>query len=489
MEEEKTSADKLLENIYDKSLKEYSEFIKMSFKDLVILTKDDKEVFLDLYYNRDTEFIEMKSILRNIRNRGDNILILGQAGSGKSSFMYKVFYEIEGLEEYKLYPIIADFWISMDKNFLLINFIGSLIKYFEKMDCPCNKTKDNIYDNIYDNIHLLKSHLANLTEKDLSKHLIIFLDDFDYIEKEFLFDVLEIFMGFGIHQNATLVLSARPHLYASIKEYDNRIAKNFIRDVHRIDLTRLDIKKLITRRLAIILIENEKKLSPTKWWERITGQESPYLKLLNKMGIDNIKDLRKISIPFTDLYINFIRCITDNNIRETFDMVHDSLIYILANYNKLETVKEKDDFEMVDKKEIPREVALQLFFDNENSKYKIINLHKDRSQKTKNSLFFNMLEAIKVFREINESLYSAMSRLGHNKKDVDWAIEKLKDPSLALITPSKVIPRSVKSRVDRYPEYKITKKGDYYLTNLSYWEEYINRCGTYGQSLNEILSS
>ncbi len=484
--EEKTQ-NQLLEEIYNKHIKEYSEFIKISFQDLVSLSRNEKDVFLDLYYNRDTETNEMKSILKNVRNRGNNILIMGDAGSGKSSFMYKVFYEIELLTDYQLYPIIVDYQESVDIDHLFKTFIDNMITYFNVMERPCNQTKDNTNENITHNIHLLKTHLATQKTTDLVKHLVILLDDFDYVEQHHLFDLLELFMGFGVHPNATLVLAVRPPLFTAINEYDNRFAKNFTRDVHKIELSRLDVKRLISKRLAIILIENQKKHGLTKWWERISGKESPYLKLLKKMGIENIEDLNKISIPFTDLYLNFIRCITDSNIREIFEIVHDSLIYVLSNYNKLDTVIELDDLEHVEKKEIPMEAAMKLFYDNENATFKIININKYRARKTNNSLFYNTMEGVKLYGELHETFYEAMTRLGHSKKDVDWAITKLKSPEYKLISASKIIPSSVKTKVDKYPEYKISKKGDYYLTNLCYWKEFISRCGPFGTSLSEII--
>lgn len=121
--------------IYKDQIESYSQFIKFSFRDLVALAKDNKLVFLDLYYNRETELNEMRSILKNIRNRGDNILILGDAGSGKSNFIYKVFYEIENLPNYKLYPIIVDYRDALDKEYLLKSFINQLKKYFEDSNC------------------------------------------------------------------------------------------------------------------------------------------------------------------------------------------------------------------------------------------------------------------------------------------------------------------------------------------------------------------
>jgi predicted AAA+ superfamily ATPase/bifunctional DNA-binding transcriptional regulator/antitoxin component of YhaV-PrlF toxin-antitoxin module len=470
----------------ESTLSLYSDFISVSFKDLVSFTNHDKEIFLDLYYNRDTEFNRMKSILKNIRNRGDNILIYGVAGSGKSSFMYKVFYEIEYLKDYNLYPIIVDFNKDSDINSLLKKFIKDMTMYFEAMECPINNLKDNTNDNIDQNLHLLKYFLSNCNRDELKKHLIILLDDFDFVEQNHLFRLLDDFKGIGVHPNATIVLSARPNLFAAINEYDNRLSKHYTRDVHQINLARLDLKKLISKRLAVILFENEK----TNYWHSLVNKllqkESPYLKLLNKMGINNFEALKKIELPFTGLYLNFITCITNHNIREMFDIVHDSIIYILEHGDVLEIIEEREDGEVVKKKEISKEATLKLFYDERPSaKFKIINIHKDKS-KQGNSLFFNVLEGIKTFRELNPMFYSLMKKLGHSKEHVDWAINvKLKSPGYAMIAPSKIIPAHVTDRVDRYAEYVITDKGEYYLSIISYWEEYIQRCGSFGESIHK----
>lgn len=472
-------------NEFENYLKDYSDFINISFKDLVALTAEDKEVFLDLYYNRDSEFNKMKSILKNIRNRGDNILIYGVAGSGKSSFMYKVFYEIEFLEDYNLYPIIVDYNKDSDINSLLKKFIKDIIEYFEIMKCPIHNLKENSNENIDQNLHLLKYALSQCTNDDLKKHLIILLDDFDYVEQDYLYKLLDQFNGFGVHPNATLVLSARPNLFTAINEYDNRLAKHFTRDVHSINLARLDIKKLISKRLAIILLENERTSNFQSLIKKFLNKEGPYLKLLHKMGINNIQDLQKIELPYTGLFLNFITCITNHNIREIFDIVHDSIIYILKNYNEIGNLEEREDGLIVNKKEISKEATLKLFFDNKESKFKIIDIHKDKS-KQGNSLFFNIMEGIKTFRELNPSFYSLLKKLGHSKADVDWAINhKLKSPGYALLAASKIIPSHISYRVDRYAEYYITDKGDYYLSVISYWDEYIARCGTYGDSIHK----
>lgn len=474
--------DKLIENA-DK----YSDFIKVSLKDLVKLTNGNKEVFLDLYYNRTTEFIEMQSILKNIRNRGDNILIIGFAGAGKSSFMYKVFYEIENLPSYLLHPIIVDFREVSSKEELFKNFISKMEIYFDKIECSINTLKTNNNENLTQNLFSLREHLANLNEKDFTKHLVILLDDFDYIEQDELFDVLEVFASFGVHKNVTLVLSTRPALYASIKEYDNRLEKTFTRDIHRINLARLDIKKLLSKRLGLLILENKGASGLNYWWNKITQKESTYIQLLRKMGIEEPDNIEKINIPFTGLYLNFIRCITNHNNREIFDIVHDSMIFVVKNYNKLEDRDERnEDGSTITVKIIEEEHILQLFYDSEDALFKIININKYKSKKG-NSLFFNTLEAVKHFGRVNDTYIEKMKLLGHSEKDIEYAIERLKHKHNPLISPTKIIPTKIIQRVDRYPEYRITKKGDFYLTNMAYWDSYIGRCGHFGETLTKLL--
>ncbi|MBK9722650.1 MAG: ATP-binding protein [Saprospiraceae bacterium] len=474
--------------IYKDQIESYSQFIKFSFRDLVALAKDNKLVFLDLYYNRETELNEMRSILKNIRNRGDNILILGDAGSGKSNFIYKVFYEIENLPNYKLYPIIVDYRDALDKEYLLKSFINQLKKYFEDSNCPLNSLLQNTDDNIKQNLHLLKAHLTNVSINDLNNHLIILLDDFDYLEATSLFEILDLFLGFGIHKCATLVLSARPPLRATINEYDNRFAKNFTRDVHTIELTRLDVKKLISRRLAIILEENSIKFGLTKWWKRIISKTDPYCLFLEKMNIVDLNNLEKIDIPFSGLYLNFIRCVTNHNIREIFEIIHHSLIYVLKNYESLNTIIETEDGEEVARKDIPIEIAMQMFFDSTDDKsFKIINLNSHRTTKG-NSILFNVLESVKLFGEISNQFYELLKKVGIDKNTSNLAINTLESAEYAMIVPRRLAYSLSSTKLNKYPEYKLTKKGEFYLSVISYWDEYISRCGNFGESIDKYYN-
>jgi hypothetical protein len=163
---------------------------------------------------------------------------------------------------------------------------------------------------------------------------------------------------------------------------------------------------------------------------------------------------------------------------------------VLSNYNKLETVEERDEFGLsIEKKEISHEVAMNLFYDNKHAAFRLLNLNEYRSKKGGNSLMFNVLEGVKCFEELNADFFSVMNKLGHGKDDIDFAVRKLKSPEYTLIEPRRIISIDVSQRVDRFPRFLITKKGDYYLSNLAYWEEYISRCGNFGESIKKYVDT
>ena len=102
-------------------IKTYSDYFSFSFQDLLRLTKENKDLFISLYYNRTPEFDQIKSMLKNIKNRSDNILITGDAGKGKSNFMYRIFFDKTIIEKYDLYPIIVDYGNTPSNKHSIIN--------------------------------------------------------------------------------------------------------------------------------------------------------------------------------------------------------------------------------------------------------------------------------------------------------------------------------------------------------------------------------
>jgi len=473
------------------TLEEYSTFFSFSFQDLLKLSQRDRGIYNTLFYNRLDEYNKLVSILRNAKSRGENILITGDAGKGKSSFVYKLIFDQEFLNKENLYCVVVDYREASNKDHCLMKFIDQMQKYFIDIKSPIHSLIENNPDNITKNLHLLQNYILDIDVNLLKKHLLIFLDDFDYIEEN-LFPFLENFLGFASNSNLTILLSARPQLYTAIDTYDNRFAIYFTRDVQRIKIKSMCAYKLLSKRLATLLVKDES--NPFKHVADILlNKRNPYSELMKKYGVKNFEELNKFNLPLKNDFFNFMSQITNGNYREIFDIAHDSILYILDNYNKLETIIEEVDNVKVEKKVLTNEHVLELFCDDDSKfkecykrVYKIINLHEYRS-KNKNSLFYNTLQAIKIFEQTNDDFYNALRKLGHSPENVDKAITILKNKSHRLIIPNKIMPSKNLNDSVIYNTFRTTEKGDYYLTNITTWPEYIERFGHCGRSIKEVI--
>ncbi len=473
-----------------KKMENYSTFFSFSFQDLLKLSQRDRSIFNALFYNRTEEYNKFESILRNAKNRGENILITGDAGRGKSSFVYKLIFDDDFIEKEGLYCVVVDYRESSNKDHCLMKFINQMQEYLRIIEAPIHKLNENTPSNIINNLHLLQNFLNEIDSSKLKKHLLIFLDDFDYIEDN-LFPFLENFLGFATNPKLTIILSARPQLYTAIDTYDNRFAIYFTRDVQRIKIKSMCAYKLLSKRLATLLVKDETNpfKSIADW---LLNKRNPYKELMKKYGISDFEELEEFKLPLKNNFFNFMSQITNGNNREIFDIAHDSILYVLDNYEKLETEIEEVDNVEVEKKVLKETHIMKLFFDRTGlpdyyrKTYKLINIHEYRA-KNGNSLFYNILQAIKIYEQTNDDFYSALEKLGHKNELVDKAINILKNKSHRLIVPNKIMPSKIEKESVIYTTYRTTEKGDYYLTNISNWKEYIEKCGECGTSLKTVL--
>lgn len=480
------------------NLKRYAEYLNVSLRNLLYF-KDNKDVYKVLYYNRTRDIDKMKSIFRGIHNRGDNILITGPAGTGKTNFIYRVFFETKFLEENNLYPIIVDFGESYSYEVTLLNFIRDMKTFFDSVEFPINRIKENDTKNLQQNLHIIRAHLRDYYYNNGGKiYLLIFLDDLDYMEDR-LYDLLEQFYSIGSCKHVSIVLSARPKLYLSIYHYDDRFSIFFTRNVERIKLKPLPVEKIIAKRLAYIL--EQKKESNNFILHIIKSffeKKDIYLKAIEKMGIKDIEDLEKIPLPFSTHLSNFMSVITNNNIREILELTHDLLVYILENYDELEDITEEREGIIVTKKYIHEEQLLYLLsktIDDDSvdeellyrRSFNILNIHKVINTKG-NSLYFNILEAIRAYEIIDQRIYNVLQKLGHTKNEIDDAIILLSNKAHRLVVEKRFVPQIYRSKNGLlHQEYHLTEKGDYYLSNINYWQCYRDKYGFSNKSLKDII--
>jgi hypothetical protein len=153
--------------------KNYSIFFSSAFKDLIDLAGEDYDAFIELFYNRNQEYVEFNTIASNLVATGDNVLVIGDAGTGKSNFIYRLFYEETMLKKYNLYPIMIDFRKIAIEDKLVgfkLMFVEKMFSYFENINYDIYPVDGKIkVENINDNLHLIQSKLTQLV-KDRKKN-------------------------------------------------------------------------------------------------------------------------------------------------------------------------------------------------------------------------------------------------------------------------------------------------------------------------------
>lgn len=473
--------DEPINNDQGNDLKDSSEsmnkFMKIAFDDLVDIAVDNQKLFEELYYNRKNQCDEFYTQMADSQITGQNILIVGNAGIGKTSFMHKIKFNCN---RNKFYTIMIDYRtiIPRNANGVVEYFIGKIQDYFLDIGKPIHTIKNG--NSLDQNFQAVHTHLEKLDGFERKKHLILFLDDFDYAEDEW-YKLLKYFLPFSNSSKVSLVLSVRKPLLNAIDEYDDRFRNSYIRKAYQINLHPISIENVISMRLAPLLV---KEKAPEKLYglvQNLFTRKSELCKLAHKYGTI-VEGLPRFEYPLSIKYNSFIQEITSGDLRESFDIAYESLAYIINNYSVLKTFKDKGSIRKI----IGREGVMRILYDNEHSSYKIINLHKVRSKKG-NSLFFNVLEAIKLHGVADDRFYGALSMLGHNKRKVDLAIQELSSKKHKFFHHKKFIPKHSKNLIVYDLEFEFNKKLEMYLAMAKTWNEYISRCGNFGESVEKYI--
>jgi len=470
-------------HVVEYNKEEYAEVLEHSFSDILSISDGDRDLFEELYYNREREFIDFRNAAEKLYLNGNNILVIGSAGVGKSNYVYKLFYDKELLEKSKLFPMMFDYR-SISPNSLIgwkLHFIAKFIDYFEKIAYNI-QLKDNTVDNIDDNLFKLQKEFKHTPKELLTKHPIIFVDDLDYSEEKQLFELLDFLSPYARDKKISILLSVRPPLYLAIQHNDFKYHFLFTNNVKKIKLPPLHIHNILAVRLAPVLAIQEKH----SIFDKLNGLKesgSKYKKILKKLGISNLEELKEFQYPFTDDYVNFMAKITNGNLREVFDIAIDSLSFILDNYHRLKESVVDNTLRKV----ISEGQAVSLFLNNPESRYKLFDLHSNKNRKG-NSIYFNVLEAVSAFGcSSNTGFYEALEEMGHKKKDVDNTLKELSRRKHRFL-----ISHNFTYAVDKVNEakkFKIAEKGSYYLEEVVKWDAYIEKCGKSKESLIEKINN
>ncbi|MHB9025017.1 MAG: ATP-binding protein [Armatimonadota bacterium] len=322
--------------LYTSDTEAITSFATIAFDDLIELAKHHPGVFNELYYNREDELTFFQSSIENIKTIARNFLIIGDAGVGKSNFIYKFIKYTKAVQTNSIYPIIVDARTSMpvNKYGILFQFIHDIQQYFQEINHEIHTLMDITEDNLLFNYQAIYRHLQSIDKNSIDKHLMIILDDFDYAEEDW-FDLLEYYKPFAATDKSSIVFTLRPQLLTTINDYDDRFSHYYVRNVSKIELQPLEVGRVLTMRIALMLATSEKKSLYTRIIERVRKNATALETIVKKMGLSNIDDLPQFEYPFSELHNIFMRRITNGNMREMFDIALDSLIYLFDPDNDI----------------------------------------------------------------------------------------------------------------------------------------------------------
>jgi hypothetical protein len=464
-------------------LQPISGFTSIVFRDLVDLAQRNPKVFDELYYGREAESRRFEAILEDVQHTAVNVIVVGDAGTGKSNFIYKIVRHTNLLGNLRVHPITVDYRAKMPStaNGCLIQFIRDLRDYFAAIGEPIHTLAEYSDGMITYNMQMCYKHLESIPKDRLAKHLLIVLDDFDYAEADW-FTMLDFFQSFAASSKASVVFTLRPVLLATVEKFDDRFTHYYVRNCHKIDLQPLEVSRVLASRLALLLALKEERTLYARIRDRIRGNCSGLLDVLKQLGLTDIDMLPQFDYPFSEHHNTFMSRITNGNLREVFDIAMDSLVYMFDRRNRATVTQENG----ADRRHIGRQGDINLFmkgYDRKVTPYKMVNLHNHRARNG-NSVLYNVLEMIQLRRVVDDTFYEIAKVYGHLRKDVDYALGELSDKANRMICPTRLRPAKAGTLEYDVPEYYVTDKGDFYL-KICDWDEYRAQCGECGVSIRK----
>jgi len=458
-------------------------YTSIVFRDLVDLAQRNPAIFDELFYGREAESRRFEALLEDVQQTAVNVIVVGDAGTGKSNFIYKIVRHTNPLATLRVHPITVDYRARMPSNAngCLIQFIRDLRDYFSAIGEPIHTLADYSDGMITYNMQMCYQHLESIPKERLSKHLLIILDDFDYAETEW-FIMLDFFQSFAASSKASVVFTLRPLLLATVERFDDRFTHYYVRNCHKIDLPPLEVSRVLASRLALLLALREERTLYARIRDRIRGNCKGLLDVLRQMGLTEIDRLPQFDYPFSEHHNTFMSRITNGNLTEVFDIAMDSLVYMFDRRNNVKVTQENG----AERRHMGRGGDINLFmkgYDRKVTSYKMLNLYSHRARDG-NAVLYNILELVKLRKVVDDTFYEIAKAYGHLHKDVDYALGELSDKANRMICPTRLRPAKAGTLEYDVPEYCLTDKGDFYL-QICDWEEYKAHCGECGVSIRK----
>jgi hypothetical protein len=463
----------------------------------------------ETFVQRQAEGRLLHARIDEIQDFGGNVLIVGDPGIGKSSFIS--WFLTDSIHAKSADPCtfrldLKDTGASMLAPFLFAvqlklleatrHFINS-IHGDPCHDIPCPGDVQN-FAQAEVAYHKATAKLAALAVKKLKSRLHLFVDDIDYVDSRFFSDFAIHLRPFLSSPHCCVIFAARRPAYNALMADDDFQIGRFFDPQETIELDALDTHDVIQARIRIACLSgNTDARSKGIMIRDLVATSARYAKTVGEVihhlfceeGSDGSKSRAEsvvdhssvLALPFTDKQLDFIQRTSNGNIRTMLLLARRVLEYIAREQRDLHT--------RVDGKiEIGRSRLIDEFADDARyGKHRICNLHAKKTSTAKGagalgskdlgySLYVLLLEHLHDFKTLDTESRKRICTYGFTTDQIEEGILDLY--GLGMIEEKYVTDlRALGPRDPIRYDFILTDKGQYYIGYMVHWDEYIAAFG------------
>lgn len=480
-------------------------------QDIRRLRDDEQELFETLFYDRHSDTEELIKYIQDSHALGENILVVGSAGFGKTCLLLRCLHDALLRRKDKLYSMFCDCrdegqplpGLAVMRESLtnkLITYLHALSREGVEAILPADLMTAH---EPHERFRRAVNGILKLKRKDVALlYPVLFVDDIDYSEYGVQEELLSMLLPLLQSRNMVVIYAVRPPASRTIDyAIDKRITMAFTK-ARKLFLDPVSVRGLIATRLAFLL-EKPNAAADDDLLEllisKVMRRTDPLVRYLQPyLGEHSVESIRDSRFPycFNGRVETLMQNITNGNINEMVDIAIALLCYCHKERKTLETNPDGTF-------ELHREDVIKALTAPE-SNYPLINIHEVKSQRKgrsprfqNNSTLQNVLEMFCVTNYVDESFFDRLcgpvgredkEGFGHTRAEVIRAVRfcldtRLVEELLSASGPTLFRPKELESR-DIGP-YTLTEKGRYYLLDLAAWDPYVKM---FGEGKRSVLS-
>ena len=450
----------------------------------------------ELFLKRTNAFSDLEAKMLNSISTKNNILVIGDRGVGKSTFMKwfidnsellnktdKIHFFIDLSEEYEdgekekfLLEIKAILIENLAEYFDHIKHIGFNLE--SGFDLSDTKTVDAKYREAI-------KHLKKVPEG--SDCFFLFIDDIDYVERNYFSDFLLLIKPLLTSLNCIIILAARKPAYNLIMSSTDYVAGRRFDAESIVKLNHLGVNPLLNKRLNFTKASDVNSLKDefTKFSTIAEINDNP--EDIIKEHLEELENRTNQYLPFPYPFTKgqevFIKHHSNGNINWILKSASYLAKYILNNYRRLKQIglayyiESSDLLKIFLADNVPENLRIQnLNIITSNSSLSKVQRKKQSIEDYQigNSLLVLLLDCYTKVSTINGELKGML--LGYGLKEED-----IKNGTKMLIDMKMIDERKYHHRTaigfSNERDYTLTLRGEYYLKYLIFWPEYIDLFG------------